>query len=60
VLAAVHRVVAMNQSRCTAPVLLRHRSGTVLDAERYWGKASSPLFKECDGMSMDAIYNAMQ
>jgi hypothetical protein len=62
VLAAVHRVVTMNQgqTRYTAPVLLRHRSGTVLDAERYWGKASSALLKECDGMRMDAIYDAME
>jgi hypothetical protein len=61
VLAAVHRVVTMNhgRTRFTAPVLLRHRSGAILDAERYWGKASSAFLKECDGMTMDAIHNSM-
>ena len=62
ILAAVHRVVATqhHQSRYSAPILLRGRSGTILDAGRYWGIASTPLQKECDGKSMEQIHDAMQ
>ena len=61
--AVVHRVVAVQEkSRFSAPVLLRARSGTKLDVERYLGsvdKADS-LLQECDGMKMEEIHDALQ
>jgi hypothetical protein len=61
ILAAVHRVVVVtSQSRYSAPILLRGRSGMILDAARYWGRASTPLLRECDGKTMEEIHKAMQ
>ena len=60
--AAVHRVVAVQEgpARLSAPILLRGRPGTKLDVERYLGEADNSLLKECDGLTMDQIHNAMQ
>jgi hypothetical protein len=61
ILAAVHRVVVVtSQSRYSAPILLRGRSGMILDAMRYWGKASTPLLRECDSKTMEEVHKAMQ
>ena len=62
ILASVHRVVATRhgQSRYSAPLLLRGRSSALLDASRYFGEATTPLLKECDGRTMDDIHSAMQ
>ena len=61
--AAVHRVVAAQEkSRFSAPVLLRARPGTVFDVEKYLGSIdrADSLLKECDGMKMEDIHDALQ
>ena len=61
--AAVHRVVAAQEkSRFSAPVLLRARPGTVMNVEKYMGSLdrADSLLKECDGMKMEEIHDALQ
>jgi hypothetical protein len=60
--ACVHRVVAAkNRPRLSAPILLRPRSGTKFLADRYLGGSlGNPLIEECDGMTMEEIFNATQ
>lgn len=63
VMAAVHRVVATRggPARYSAPILLRGRSGTRFDVERYLGSSmSDPIVESCDGMSIEQIHDAMQ
>lgn len=61
---AVHRVVCAKQgeARLSAPVLLRPRAGVRMDVERYFGSIDTvgPILKECDGMSLQDIYDALQ
>lgn len=61
--AAVHRVVATtDNSRLSAPVLLRARPGTKMDVERYMGSLdrADGLLMESNGMKMEAIHDALQ
>jgi len=61
ILATVHRVVAATDTpRLSAPVLLRGRPSQRWDCNRYLGKADTPLLKECDGMSVNEIHDALQ
>lgn len=76
VLATVHRVVVgaaattttttaqhqlTNTARLSAPILLRGRPGTRMDCDRYLGGVGgSPVLRECDGMTMQDIHDAMQ
>lgn len=63
VLASVHRVVATKGRpvRYSAPILLRGRSGTQFDVDRYLGDCmDDPIIKQCDGMSIEQIHDAMQ
>jgi len=62
--AAVHRVVAARegQSRLSAPVLLRARTGIKMNVERYFGNldVAGPLLMECQGIPMEDLHDAMQ
>ncbi len=62
VAAAVHRVVSVKggDARFSAPVLLRARSGMRLNLTKYFGNTANSLLKECDGMKMEDIHNALQ
>lgn len=74
VIATVHRVVAASHSnsspdnqannlrrRLSAPILLRGRPGLKWDCDRYMGgPGSSPVLKECNGMTVQDIHGAMQ
>jgi hypothetical protein len=61
---AVHRVVCTKQgeTRLSAPVLLRPRSGVRMNVERYFGNVDTvgSILKECNGMSLQDIYDALQ
>ena len=60
--AAVHRVVAeAERPRLSAPVLLRARPGTRMDAARYLGDVGEDeLLGEADGMTMEDVHSALQ
>mmetsp|Transcript_9364 Transcript_9364/g.13751 ORF Transcript_9364/g.13751 Transcript_9364/m.13751 type:complete len:508 (+) Transcript_9364:84-1607(+) len=62
--AAVHRVVSVKEGnvRISAPVLLRARSGMRMNLPKYFGNidTTGSLLKECDGMKMEEIHNALQ
>jgi hypothetical protein len=61
--AAVHRVVAAKgrPSRLSAPILLRGRSGTKFDTERYLGGSlGNALLQDAEGLSMEAIHDKCQ
>ncbi len=60
--AAVHRVVCESgeSGRLSAPVLLRTRSGMIMDAKKYFGNNLGPLLEECDGMKMEEIHDKLQ
>ena len=71
ILAAVHRVVATRDGpyRLSAPVLLRCRSGTRMNVERYLGgfpdagdeiEEGDAVLKEANGMTVEQIHDAMQ
>lgn len=65
VAAAVHRVIAVpggdNKIRISAPVLLRPQFGTRMNLSKYFGRSETAgsLLKECDGMRMEDIYDAL-
>ncbi|KAL3944991.1 MAG: hypothetical protein SGBAC_000911 [Bacillariaceae sp.] len=61
--ATVHRVVATKDgpSRLSAPILLRPRVGTKFLVDRYLGGTmGNALLQECDGKTMEEIYDATQ
>jgi len=61
--ATVHRVVAAKNGpfRLSAPILLRPRPGTKFQVDRYLGGTmGNQLLLECDGKTMDEIYDATQ
>jgi hypothetical protein len=61
--ATVHRVVAAKDgpARLSAPILLRPRPGTKFLVDRYLGSSlGNPLLQECDGMTMEEVYDATQ
>ena len=61
--ATVHRVVATKDgpARLSAPILLRPRPGTKFLVDRYLGSSlGNPLLNECDGLTMEDIYDATQ
>lgn len=61
--ATVHRVVAAKDgpSRLSAPILLRPRPGTKFLVGRYLGETmGNPLLQECDGKTMEEVYDATQ
>jgi len=62
VLAAVHRVVAAADApRLSAPILFRGRPHLRWDCDRYLGGSQdSELLRECDGMNVNEIHDAMQ
>ena len=64
VAAGVHRVVSVTDgdARISAPVLIRARSGMRMNLSKYFGRSETvgSLLKECDGMKMDEIHNALQ
>jgi hypothetical protein len=54
---------ADGDARLSCPVLLRARSGMVMNASRYFGTDETTwnaILKESDGMTMDDIHNALQ
>ena len=60
---SVHRVVAAKgrPARLSAPILLRARPGTKFLADRYLGGTlGNSLLAECDGKTMEEIYDATQ
>lgn len=61
---AVHRVVCVKQgeARLSTPVLLRPRARARMDVERYFGNIDTvgSILKECDGISLQDIYDALQ
>ena len=64
VAAAVHRVVSVTDgdARISAPVLLRARSGMRMNSSKYFGSSETygSLLKECDGMKLEDIHDALQ
>jgi hypothetical protein len=50
------------EARLSCPVLLRARSGKVMNASKYFGdeKTWNAIVKESNGMTMDDIHNALQ
>ena len=64
VAASVHRVVSVTDgdARVSAPVLLRARSGMRMNLSKYFGNSETfgSLLKECDGMKLEEIHNALQ
>jgi isopenicillin N synthase-like dioxygenase len=61
--AVVHRVIATEgmEPRLSAPVLLRGRSNMTFDTARYLVRGGEDtLLQECDGMTMEEIYEAIQ
>jgi len=62
--AAIHRVISVlnGEARISAPALLRARSGMRLNLSKYFGniETAGSLLKECDGMNMEDIHNALQ
>lgn len=64
VAAAVHRVVSVKgeNARISAPVLLRARAGMRMNLPKYFGNIDSAgsLLKECNGMKLEDIHNALQ
>jgi hypothetical protein len=54
---------ADGDARLSCPVLLRARSGMVMNASKYFGTDETTwntILKESDGMTMDDIHNALQ
>jgi len=64
VAAAVHRVVSMKDgnARISAPILLRARAGMKMNLPKYFGNIETvgSLLKECNGMKVEDIHNALQ
>jgi hypothetical protein len=64
VAAAVHRVVSVKggSARISAPVLLRARAGMRMNLPKYFGniETTGSLLKECNGMNVEDIHNALQ
>lgn len=64
VAAAVHRVVSVKgeNARISAPVLLRARAGMRMNVPKYFGniETAGSLLKECNGMKLEDIHNALQ
>ena len=61
--AAIHRVVAAKgrPPRLSSPILLRPRPGTKFLVDRYLGgSVGNALLEECDGMTMEDIFSALQ
>jgi hypothetical protein len=61
--AAIHRVVAAKgrPPRMSSPILLRPRPGTKFLADRYLGgTVGNALLEECDGMTMEDVFSALQ
>jgi hypothetical protein len=61
---AVHRVVSVTgeNARISAPVLLRARAGMRMNVPKYFGniETAGSLLKECNGMKLEDIHNALQ
>jgi len=62
--ATVHRVVTVTNgsSRMSAPVLLRSRTGMLMDIRKYFGRpeTAGPLLSCCEGMKMEEIHDGLQ
>jgi hypothetical protein len=62
--ASVHRVVSVanGDARISAPVLLRARSGMRMNLSKYFGNSDTygSLLKECNGMKLEDVHNALQ
>jgi len=52
----------IGEARLSCPVLLRSRSGTAMNASKYFGNAITwnAILKESNGMTMDDIHDALQ
>lgn len=60
VLASIHRKIRLKGARHSASFLMRCRPIAAIDANRYWGRASNELERECDGQLLSDICNQLQ